>query len=129
METVKMTTKFQKYPAYKDSGMKWLGEIPKEWELTRLGTRFFERRTKVSDKDFVALSVTKNGVVPQLANAAKSNDGDNRKLVKEGDFVINSRSDRKGSSGIAMENGSVSLINIVITRLKEKKNFSFNVYP
>lgn len=106
---------FQKYSAYKDSGEVWLGEVPKEWELTRLGTRFLERRSKVSDKDFPPLSVTKNGIVPQLDNAAKSNDGDNRKLVKEGDFVINSRSDRKGSSGIAFEDGSVSLINIVMT--------------
>jgi len=104
----------QKYPAYKPSGVDWLGEIPEHWELTRLGTRFEERRTKVSDKDFAPLSVTKNGILPQLDNAAKSNDGDNRKLVKAGDFVINSRSDRKGSSGIATTDGSVSLINIVM---------------
>lgn len=117
MEAVKkqlLENSLQRYPKYKDSGVEWLGEIPEHWKLTRLGTRFKERRTKVSDKDYPALSVTKNGVVPQLSNAAKTNDGDNRKLVKEGDFVINSRSDRKGSSGIALQNGSVSLINIVI---------------
>ncbi len=108
------TPNIQKYTEYKDSGVEWLGEIPVHWELTRLGTRFEERRTKVSDKDYPPLSVTKNGTVPQLENAAKSNDGDNRKLVKTGDFVINSRSDRKGSSGIAFQDGSVSLINIVI---------------
>lgn len=104
----------QRYAAYKDSGVEWLGAIPEHWELTRLGTRFLERRTKVSDKDFEPLSVTKNGVFPQLASAAKSNDGDNRKLVKKGDFVINSRSDRKASSGISDRDGSVSLIYIVI---------------
>lgn len=108
---------FKRYPAYKDSGVEWLGEIPEGWELTRLGTRFLERKKKVSDKDFLPLSVTKNGIVPQLDNAAKSNDGENRKLVKSGDFVINSRSDRKGSSGIAAEDGSVSLINIVMQPL------------
>ncbi len=106
--------KFKKYPAYKDSGVEWLGEIPEHWELTRLGTKFEERRTKVSDKDFLPLSVTKQGILPQLDNAAKTNDGDNRKLVRAGDFVINSRSDRKGSSGISDRDGSVSLINIVI---------------
>jgi type I restriction enzyme, S subunit len=114
MELVETKKTIDKYPVYKDSGIKWLGDIPEKWELTRLGTRFNERRTKVSDKDFPPLSVTKNGTVPQLANAAKTNDGDNRKLVKLGDFVINSRSDRKGSSGIAFQDGSVSLINIVI---------------
>ncbi|MEG0730678.1 MAG: restriction endonuclease subunit S, partial [Cetobacterium sp.] len=105
---------FERYPEYKESGIEWLREIPKHWELARLGTRFAERRTKVSDKDYPALSVTKNGIVPQLETAAKTNDGDNRKLVKKGDFVINSRSDRKGSSGISFEDGSVSLINIVL---------------
>jgi type I restriction enzyme S subunit len=105
---------FSFYSSYKDSKVDWIGVIPEHWELTRLGTRFLERRTKVSDKDFSPLSVTKNGILPQLDNAAKTNDGDNRKLVRQGDFVINSRSDRKGSSGIAYSDGSVSLINIVI---------------
>lgn len=111
--------KYKKYETYKDSGVKWLGLVPEHWEAKRLGTHFTERKTKVSDKDYAPLSVTKQGILPQLANAAKSNDGDNRKLVKEGDFVINSRSDRKGSSGIANEDGSVSLINIVM----KPKNF------
>jgi type I restriction enzyme S subunit len=113
METaVKNTTK--RYDKYKSSGVEWLGNIPEHWELTKLGTRFSERKTKVSDKDYEPLSVTKNGTIPQLDSAAKSNDGDNRKLVKKGDFVINSRSDRKGSSGIAYQDGSVSLIYIVL---------------
>jgi len=112
IQTTKAT--FKKYPTYKDSGVDWLGEIPEHWSLTRLGSYFEERKTKVSDKDFAPLSVTKQGILPQLDSAAKTNDGDNRKLVKKGDFVINSRSDRKGSSGIANEDGSVSLINIVM---------------
>lgn len=107
----------KRYDKYKNSGEEWLGEIPEHWELTRLGSYFRERKTKVSDKDYAPLSVTKNGILPQLDNAAKTNDGDNRKLVKKGDFVINSRSDRKGSSGIANESGSVSLINIVMKPL------------
>lgn len=123
MELTTIKPTFPKYPAYKDSGVEWLGEIPEEWELTRLGTRFAERRSKVSDKDFAPLSVTKNGIVPQLEHAAKSNDGDNRKLVKTGDFVINSRSDRKGSSGIAFEDGSVSLINIIMTPIEINPTF------
>lgn len=73
-----------------------------------------QRKTKVSDKEYPPLSVTKKGILPQLDTAAKSNDGDNRKLVKAGDFVINSRSDRKGSCGVSDREGSVSLINIVL---------------
>jgi len=29
-------TKWQAYPAYKDSGVEWLGEIPEHWEVKRL---------------------------------------------------------------------------------------------
>ena len=102
------------YESYEDSGVEWLGCVPTSWELIRLGNLFKERRSKVSDQEFQALSVTRNGIVPQLESAAKTNDGDNRKLVRQGDFVINSRSDRKGSSGVSPLDGSVSLINIVL---------------
>ena len=108
-----------RYNEYKDSDVQWLGEIPSHWEVKRLASYFSERKVKVSDKDYEPLSVTKNGIFPQLENVAKTNDGDNRKLVLQGDFVINSRSDRKGSSGVSKYDGSVSLINIV---LKPRKN-------
>jgi len=102
---------FPRYPAYKPSGVEWLGEVPEHWASRRLGFFFAERREKVSDKNFEALSVTKDGIVPQLDTAAKTDDGDNRKCVRTGDFVINSRSDRKGSSGLSRLDGSVSLRN------------------
>ena len=94
--------------------MEWLEEVPEHWVVKRIGYYFTERREKVSDKDFPALSVTKNGIVPQLDTAAKSDDGDNRKKVLKGDFVINSRSDRKGSAGASELDGSVSLICTVL---------------
>lgn len=122
----------QRYSEYKDSGVKWLGEIPSHWEVKRLASFFTERRVKVSDKEYEPISVTKQGVFPQLDNVAKTNDGDNRKLVKEGDFVINSRSDRKGSSGVADRDGSVSLINIVLkprkTILAKYSNYLLKSY-
>ena len=97
------------------TNVSWLHQIPAHWELKKIDALFSERKTKVSDKDFAPLSVTKKGILPQLEHAAKSNDSDNRKLVKAGDFVINSRSDRKGSCGVSPYDGSVSLINIVLT--------------
>jgi len=108
-----------RYEQYKESGVEWLGEVPEHWVVKRLGYFFNERREKVSDKDFEPLSVTKNGILPQLETAAKSDDGDNRKKVCAGDFVINSRSDRKGSSGMAVQDGSISLINTVIQPYKD----------
>jgi type I restriction enzyme S subunit len=118
----------QPYPVYKNSGVTWLGEIPDHWEVYRLGSQFFERREKVSDKDFPALSVTKKGILPQLASAAKSNDGDNRKKVCSGDFVINSRSDRKGSSGVSPYTGSVSLINTILKPVNLNGRYVHNFF-
>jgi type I restriction enzyme S subunit len=99
----------------KDSGVEWLGEIPTEWSLVRIGSLFGNRSEKVSDKDFPPLSVSKQGVVPQMEGVAKTDNSDQRKLVLKGDFAINSRSDRKSSSGLSQYDGSVSLINIVMT--------------
>ena len=98
----------------KQSGVNWLGEIPEHWEVSKLRKHFIPRIQKVSDKDFAPLSVTKDGILPQLDTACKTDNGENRKLVRKGDYVVNSRSDRKGSGGISPFDGSVSLINIVI---------------
>ncbi len=98
----------------KSSNTEWLGDIPAEWDVAQIGNYYELRNEKVSDYDFEPLSVTMKGIVTQLATAAKSDDHSNRKLVKKGDFVINSRSDRRGSCGISLLDGSVSLINIVM---------------
>lgn len=98
----------------KDSGIEWIGIIPNDWKIGRLGGLYSLRNTKVSDEDYPPLSVTMKGVIPQLETAAKTNDHNSRKLVKKGDFAINSRSDRRGSSGIATCDGSVSGINTIL---------------
>lgn len=103
-----------RYEKYKQTGTKWITSIPVSWDMQKIGALFVQRKEKVSDKDFAPISVTKNGILPQLATAAKTDDGDNRKKVCVGDFVINSRSDRKGSCGVSDLEGSVSLINIVL---------------
>lgn len=97
-----------------DSGQTYLGRVPSHWHLSPLGSHFDERSENVSDADFPPLSVTKSGVVPRLETAAKSDNNDNRKLVRIGDFAINSRSDRKGSSGVSELEGSVSLVYTVL---------------
>ena len=103
------------YPKMKASGTAWLKDIPYDWKVSQLGSLYVPRNERVSDKDYPPLSVTMKGIVPQLSSAAKTDDGDNRKLVRVGDFAINSRSDRRGSCGISPYDGSVSLINTVLT--------------
>ena len=102
----------------------WFGDIPEKWDVLPIGDCFIERKTKVSDKDYEPLSVTMGGVVPQLESSVKTSDGDKRKLVKKNDFVINGRSDRRGSSGISQLDGSVSNIYHVL----EPKHFLLPMY-
>lgn len=99
----------------KATNIPWLKEIPEHWEMSKISSHFRQRNEKVSDKDYPALSVSKQGVTPQLGNVALSNaEGASRKLVKVGDYAVNSRSDRKGSCGVSKYEGSVSLITIVL---------------
>lgn len=112
----------------RDSGVQWIGEIPTHWTLIRIGSLYGLRTQKVSDIDYPPLSVTKMGVLPQLDTVAKTNAHDDRKLVVKGDFVINSRSDRRGSCGISDYTGSVSLINTVLFPITEMNPRYYNWY-
>lgn len=98
----------------RNSGIEWIGMMPSDWNIVRIGNQYTERKTKVSDRDYPPLSVTMKGILPQLASAAKTDAHDDRKLVCKGDFAINSRSDRRGSCGISSYYGSVSLINTIL---------------
>lgn len=63
----------------KDSGIEWIGRIPEHWEVKRVDLLFSERSEKVSDSDYMPLSITMNGVLPQIESVAKTLNGDNKK--------------------------------------------------
>jgi type I restriction enzyme, S subunit len=98
----------------KDSRVVWIGEVPEHWEIQRIGSAFEERSEKVNDTDYPPLSVSMAGIVPQMESVAKTDNNENRKRVAIGDYIINSRSDRRGASGISIYDGSVSVISIVL---------------
>ncbi|WP_405893726.1 restriction endonuclease subunit S [Streptomyces sp. NBC_00104] len=83
--------------------------------MAPVGSIVVERNEKVGETEFSPLSVGKRGVTPQLAGVAKSQTEGDRKLVRTGDLVINSRSDRRGASGLAHQDGSVSVVYSVMT--------------
>lgn len=80
-----------------------------------VGSIVVERNEKVGETEYPPLSVGKLGVTSQLAGVAKSQTAGDRKLVRAGDLVINSRSDRRGASGLARQDGSVSVVYSVMT--------------
>lgn len=83
--------------------------------MAPIGSIVVERSEKVGETEFSPLSVGKRGVTPQLIGVAKSQTDGDRKLVRAGDLVINSRSDRRGASGLAHQDGSVSVVYSVMT--------------
>ena len=98
----------------------WMGILPSSWDTIELGQVYEERNVKIKETEYAPLSVTMNGIVPQLSSAVKAAEDSDRKLVLAGDYVINSRSDRKGACGVSPSDGTCSVINIVITpRMKE----------
>ena len=58
-----MKTNTQKYPAYKDSGVEWLGEIPKDWKSERLAS-ILNNVAERNRTDLPLLSITREkGVI------------------------------------------------------------------
>ena len=62
----------KRYEKYKPTGIQWLPEIPEHWNSSKIKSHFRLRVTKVSDKEYSALSVSKNGIITQLADTLES---------------------------------------------------------
>jgi type I restriction enzyme S subunit len=128
MQTLKLTKKYETYPEYKDSGVEWLGMIPKNWEAKKIISIFDFPNEKVTEVDYEPLSVTYGGIKKQIENAAKVAEGSMRKLVKVGDIAINGRSDRKGAVGMSEYEGGVSLVYNVLRKREKDTNTKYFHY-
>jgi type I restriction enzyme S subunit len=64
---------FPAYPAYKESGVKWLPEVPEHWDVRRNKQAFRIVSTLVGSKskDFQLLSLTLRGVIPRDMESGK----------------------------------------------------------
>ena len=82
----------ERYSEYKDSGVKWLGEIPSHWEPSRNKAIFRETKAVVgkNSKNFTLLSLTKKGVIVRnLDEGGKfPAEFDTYKIVEPGDFIF-----------------------------------------
>lgn len=102
------------YPAYKDSGVPWLDQVPEHWDTCSLGSL----TSPVSERnrpDLPLLSVVREkGVIPRSTMSDDENhnyipeDLSNYKVVRKGNLVINKMKAWQGSLGIAPMDGIVS---------------------
>lgn len=101
------------YPAYKPTGLAWLPEVPREWEMLRLGM-ICSQKSIVGQTEKQLLSVYLNkGVVPfssvdEKRTNATSESLDKYQLVEPGDFVLNNQQAWRGSVGVSDYEGIVS---------------------
>jgi type I restriction enzyme, S subunit len=107
--------KTQKYPAYKDSGIDWLGEIPEHWELRRVKYLFKEINERSFDGQDDLLSVSQYTGVTKKADNIEEGDLltnasslEGYKKVRKGELVSNIMLAWNGSLGFSPFNGITS---------------------
>lgn len=102
------------YSNYKDSGVKWLGQIPQHWEEKKL-RYFLENFSEKNHPSEQLLSVVREqGVIVRDITSKDENhnyipeDLSGYKLIDKGDFAINKMKAWQGSYSISQHRGIVS---------------------
>lgn len=99
------------YPAYKPSGVPWIGDVPEHWGLRRFKFLYREvdERSITGTEELMSVS-HKTGVTPRKRNVtmflAESNVG--YKVCQPGDIVINTMWAYMAALGVARQEGLVS---------------------
>ena len=104
----------ERYSSYKDSGVSWIGDIPKHWEVKQLRS-FLTLFTEKGHGDAQLLSVTREqGVIERDKEDKEENhnfvpdDLSGYKYIEKGDFAINKMKAWQGSYAVTDYNGIVS---------------------
>lgn len=84
---------FEKYDAYKDSGVEWLGQLPESWDLLPNKHIFKLKKNLVGkrSKEYELLSLTLNGVIKRDMENPEGKfpaEFDTYQEVKSGDFIF-----------------------------------------
>lgn len=107
-----MIAGLQPYPEYKESGLPWLGRMPRHWDLKR-GKSIFQRIDKRSadGKEELLTVSSARGVVPRRTATVtmfKAESYRGYKLCWPGDLVINSLWAWGGGLGVSQHHGIIS---------------------
>jgi len=109
-----MIADIKPYPAMKNSGVPWLGEVPEHWEVRKLRDTL-QSVTERNRPDLPLLSVVREkGVILRDISSKEANhnfipdDLTNYKVVRKGQFAMNKMKAWQGSYGISRYDGIVS---------------------
>jgi type I restriction enzyme S subunit len=110
-----MIADLKPYPAMKDSGVPWLGEVPEHWEVLRLKYVLRERDTRSNDGSEQLLRVSQFTGVTERKRADGDDEPDTRaaslvgyKRVELNDLVVNIMLAWNGSMGVSAYSGITS---------------------
>ena len=103
------------YPAYKTSGVEWLGDVPEHWEVLPNRALFKESKEREHTEEPMLSVTIKDGVIHQwdlLAESSKKDtanqDKSAYKLVRPGDIAYNKMRAWQGAVGVSEYQGIVS---------------------
>ena len=119
----------QPYPAYKPSGVEWLGEVPEHWEVRRTRYIFREVDLRSTDGSEQHLSMSQSlGLVPSHLvenRTLVSESYAGGKLCRPGDLVLNRLKAHLGVFALASQPGVISPDYTVLRPKKEAKTEYF----
>ena len=117
--------RIEKYPAYKDSGVKWLGEIPEEWNIEK-GKWLFIRQERPTREDDEIITCFRDGQVTLRSN--RKTEGFTNALkehgyqgIIEGDLVIHAMDAFAGAIGVSDSAGKGSPVYSVYTPFRKNE--------
>lgn len=128
-----MKTTFQKYPAYKDSGEYWMGEIPEHWDMRKGKFLFRKEERPVREEDEI-VTCFRDGQVTLRTN--RRTEGFTTALkehgyqgVRKGDLVIHAMDAFAGAIGVSDSDGkSTPVYSVCSPRIEGKVNQYYYAY-
>lgn len=124
---------FEKYDAYKDSGIQWIGQIPEHWEIEKAKWIFLNADRPIRPNDGI-VTCFRDGEVTLRSN--RRTDGFTNALkehgyqgIRKGDLVIHAMDAFAGAIGVSDSDGkSTPVYSACIPRIKNRINVHYYAY-
>lgn len=129
MLSSKSKTKMKRYATYKDSGVKWIGEIPSHWTLLR-AKNMFQRMNRPVRKDDETITCFRDGQVTLRKNRRTEGFTESFKEIgyqgiRKGDLVIHQMDAFAGSIGVSDSDGKGTPVYICLQPKGNEDNYYY----
>ncbi len=124
---IRENPRFRRYPEYKETGMKWVREIPEHWRVERAKFIFRRLQRPVRENDEI-ITAFRDGIVTLRKNRRTLGFTNSLKEIgyqglRKGDLVIHAMDGHAGAIGVSDSDGKSSPVYSVCRPISEE-----NVY-